>query len=448
MHIQARKLKSGVRYYLRYWEKGKNKCVPRKVLDDDPTFAGIYPFENREDAEFFIKKKYAMADYKNHSYGLSYLKNKKKYYSLDKMTLEFFEDVKESCPMSYESSMLYFSRYVLPYFVFIKKELNVAKWHMFFRDYRNWLRDQARVRSDYSQPEVYMNQNNENKPLSYSSKNHCIRILNSFLKSMVYRNYLPPEVNIKCQSFERYLVDQNARTHKDIVGRDEYEMLKNKLGVSKDFFTVLYNTGMRFSELYSLSSEDLFFEEHVEDGIEDWMKDALIASGYKIYGYVVLTSQIADKVRSREPDGSVKRKPLKGRKSISLKDGRVIPIMDEEAMNVLIERYNRCLDEFDSGKFGVNEKNYFLFDEGVNEIRRDFSGVSSKGFHASCRHSFTTHLIGKTRNQILTRSITGHRSIDVFDRYVHIYEAYLMKATVSKKRQRRLKLADEFFEVG
>ena len=429
MHIQKRKLKSGDRYYLRYWKNKKNICVPRKVIEDDPNFSGKYPFETREATEFFIKKSFTLTEYKNHTAGLLYLKNKKKYFDLDQMTQEFFEDTKETAPRSYESTQLYFARYVLPYFIFNKKELNIAKWHLFFKEYRNWLRYEARTKSDYSQPRLV---NEKNPLLSFSSKNHCIRALNGFLKSMIERNYLSPASSLKCKSFERHLVDENARTYEDIIHEQEFFDIKAKLNESHDLFTIAYHTGMRFNEIYSLSIEDLFFEENVEEGIEDWMKEALKAFGYHIYGYITLKSQMDCKTRQRDENGHVPRKPLKGRKTMDLKDGRIIPIMDEETMNILIKLYNNCVPSYQSKIFGKNKENYFLIPHGVNEIRRDFLKHCKKGTHA-CRHSFISNLVGKTRNQILTRTITGHRSLSAFDRYVHIYQSYMIQATIDRE---------------
>lgn len=429
MHIQKRKLKSGYRYYLRYWKNKKNVCVPKKVIEDDPNFTGVYPFESREEAELFIKKSYALTDYKNHASGLLYLKYKKKYLNLDRMTQEYFEDTVETAPRSYESTQLYFGRYVLPYFLYIKKEINIAKWHLSFKDFRNWLRNEARTKSDYSKPKLV---NDDNPLLSYSSKNHCIRALNGFLKSMIERNYLSAALSLKCKSFERHLVDQNARTYEDIILESDYLDIKSQLKESHDLFTIAYNTGMRFNEIYSLSIADLFFEEHVEKGIEDWMKEVLKASGYKIYGYIILKSQMDSKTRQRNKNGHVPRKPLKGRKTMSLKDGRIIPIMDEETMNILIELYNDCVPAYKKKEFGANKEDYFLISQGVNAIRRDFVKACTKGFHA-CRHSFITNLVGKTRNQILTRTITGHRSLSAFDRYVHIYQSYMVQATLDNE---------------
>lgn len=433
MHIQKRKLKCGDRFYLRYWKNNKNVCIPKKVIEDDKNFKGEYPFKTKEEAQHFIKRCHTFTDYKNHTSGLAYLKEKKKFFSVDKMVREYFEDVVENCPNSHECTILYFSRYVLPYFLFEAKELNVEKWHFYFRDFRLWLRHSARKRSDYSQPDLV---DETNDLLSFSTKNHCIRTLNGFMNSMVERNYLTPASVMRCKCFERKLVDANCRGSDDIIKDVEYKNLKNHLGVSKEFFITLYNTGMRFNELYSLCIEDIFFEEHIEDGIEGWMIDALEKEKHTIYGYLVIKSQVKSKYRVRDKNNHVERKPLKGRSTMDFKDGRVIPITDIETMNIIINRYNQCVDEYQKRIYGTDKKDYFLFPEGVNELRKDFRDVCGKGFHA-CRHSYITNLVGKTRNQILTRAITGHRSLEAFNRYVHIYEEFIKRGIVQKKISKR-----------
>lgn len=441
MHLQPRKLKSKgtTVYYLRFWDNGKNKCVPRKVIEHDPLFRGVYPFETKKQGLEFIEKSTALDDYKRHSKGLSELKRKRKYKDFDDLISIFEKDLKHDSPNSYNTFLGYFDRYVLDFYLVRNKEYNINKWHQYFRDFRLYLREEAyKSRVQKGESELQL--------IAYSTKNHCIRALNSFLKSMRESNFLLPECYVKCPSFKRHLVDQNARTHKDIISIKEFELLKLQLEQSKEFFVCAYHTGMRFMELYSLSIDDIFFQEHVEKGIEDWMKEELYKHGLDIYGYIIIKSQAVSKVRERDINGHVDRKPLKGRKTQTLKDGRVIPITDFETMNILISRYNDVIDDYEKRKYGDDKKNYFLFNEPMNVIRRDFKVHCDKGFH-SCRHSKTTMLIGLTQNIVLSRTIIGHKSIDVFDRYVHIYEEYMQKALQHSsgtiKRRGLLKIVDE-----
>jgi len=436
MHIQERKLASGSRFYLRYWKNGKNCCVSKSAIEKDPSLLGRYPFETRGEAEEFIRKSKTINEFKQHSSGLKYLKDKKEYVDLDKLTSLYYEDIKRWAPESHESIKVFFSKYVLPYFLFIEKESNFLKWHLYFGRFKNWLESDAHKGNDYSKP---LDINTDNPLLSYSSKNHCIRSLNNFFKSLRERGMLPPTFYAKCEAFPKHLVNRTARTHKDLVGEEEFEEIRSKLCDSAyDFFTVLYRTGMRFNELYSLSMSDLYFMDDVmTGGIEESIMEGLKKAGYNVFGYVVLTSQVIDKQRITGKNIDVPRKPLKGRKTMSLADGRIVPIVDSEAMNILIERFNDRCDDLHVLRNGENEKNYFLFNESHNQIRADFRANTKKSFHASCRHTFTTRLVGKTRDQILTRVITGHNSLDSFERYVHIYEEYTMGARREKKARKR-----------
>lgn len=228
------------------------------------------------------------------------------------------------------------------------------------------------------------------------------------------------------------MVQETARGYEDIIHDDEYESLSKKLGESRDFFVVLYNTGMRFNELYSLPFNAIY--EDNED-FPEFMREKFDDLNKEIYGYILLESQIKDKVLKRNKNGQIKRKPLKGRKKISYKDGRIIPIMDAEAWNIIVENYNRAYDEHKKREFISSDKaDYLLFNVEMNRLRRDFLKHCKKGFHA-CRHSFVTNLVGETRDMVITKAITGHKS-DAFFKYLHIFEESMIKAKKSKAKQK------------
>lgn len=453
IHLQKRKLANGREaYYLRYWDKGKNKCVPVRVVRQDRAFRGVYPFPTKEAGEEFIRTSRAMDDYRRHSNGLKYLKDKKAMADFLEMRDEFIIDIKISSPRSWKSGELYLDKYVFPYFLEVVNEFNINKWHLYFKDYRIWLVENAYKSS------VPNNERTGRDLISYSTRNHCIRILNTFLTSMRERGKLIPECEIKCKSFPQHQVNENARGVNDIISELEFERVRRDLRAlfnnnelteeqrgniqgTIDFFTVLYNTGMRFNELYSLSFNDVFFEEDVEQGLATWIKDELKRYNLKLYGYIVIVSQCEHKTRQREElTGEVKRIPLKGRKTKDLKNGRVIPITNKETMEILTRRYDLAFNSFEQSEH-ISEKaeDYFIFNESVNSIRRIFNRVFKKGFHA-CRHSFITNLVGKTNNQILTRAITGHKSISAFERYLHIYEASVQRGIAQTRNHRRRNL--------
>lgn len=443
MHLQKRKLAGGrVGYYLRYWDDNKNKCVPVRVVKSDPSFKGEYPFPSKELGLEFIRKSKALDDFKRHSEGLSFIKDKNAFVNFNKLRDVFIVDLKRNAPNSYEGNIHYFDHYVLPYFVAHIKEYNINKWFLHFKGYRYWLEASAYKSSVANKKSRLTDQD----LISYSTKNHCIRTLNAFLRSMMESNTLAPECNVKCRAFEQHLVDLNARGVEDVIDEIKFIKMRKELeGLCKDpanlsdeviatidFFRILYNTGMRFSELYSLSIADIYFEDEVKKGMELWMIDELEKYDYEIFGYIVIKSQMSSKVRQRNfKTGHVARKPLKGRKTMTNKDGRLIPITDFDTMNTLIERYVDSHKDWKSRSHkSSNKSDYFIFkdSETVNVIRKTFSSIpSSSGFHA-CRHSYVTNLVGVTGNQVLTRAITGHKSISAFDRYLHIYEGLVQKS--------------------
>ena len=105
-------------------------------------------------------------------------------------------------------------------------------------------------------------------------------------------------------------------------------------------------------------------------------------------------------------------------------------------MDIITERYNRCCEEFEKRLYGSERyEDYFLFNESMNSIRRDFVKHCSKGFHAA-RHTFVTKMVGEFQNEVLARTITGIRS-DAFERYLHIYEEFNIKAKVKRRHEQR-----------
>ena len=415
-------------------------------MEKDPDFTGKYPFETRLEAEEFLRRSNALTDYKNHSSGLAYLKGKKKFIELDKMVTLYLEDLKGWAPESHESKSLFFCRYVLPFFIFIQEEENFLKWHLYFMQFKNWLENEARTKTDYSNPKSV---DEKNRLLSYSSKNHCIGALNGFYRSMRDRGVLPSTFSAKCSFFPKHLVNRGNRTYKDLILDDEFEELQKKLEkhefyAAKEFSKVAYNTGMRFNEIYSLSMDDLYFVQDVADGgLQKWVIDKLEEFGKTVWGYIVLTSQVRDKAREPDANKNVERKPLKGRKTMLFKDGRIIPITCKETMNILTERYNRCVEEFNNGKlFGSEYKDYFLFDEHHSDIYGQMRSVGGSGFHIF-RHGFATKLVGLTKNKELAKIITGHGSDESFSRYLHTYEGMVMNA---KKETRLHRLRPRLME--
>lgn len=254
-------------------------------------------------------------------------------------------------------------------------------------------------------------------------------------------NEMSKDCVFKCTGFERDLVDQNARTYKDIIDQvSERRIIKN-LEVGSDFFRLLMETGMRFNEAYSLDMDSIYFEDDLDE-FPTWIIEEFKKKGRKIYGYILLEKQCAHKTRQRdEKTGYVEKKPLKGRKKISLRDGRLVPISSKEVMDIVLDRYNQCVDDYDRRKYISDRyEDYFLFNEGVNAIRRDWQKhANGKKIHCS-RHTAVSRLVGEFQNEVLARVITGIRS-DAFSRYLHIYEEFNTKAKKSGRHHKKKKEA-------
>ncbi|MGE3261927.1 MAG: hypothetical protein AB7K68_09125 [Bacteriovoracia bacterium] len=193
---------------------------------------------------------------------------------------------------------------------------------------------------------------------------------------------------------------------------------------------------MRFNEIYGLSMDDLFVGE-LEDSV---LKPALEEHGIEYFGYIVLESQPADKVRKRHPDGSIARKPLKGRRKIDEKSNRIIPIIDKGLFNCLVGLYKEQEKLLAKKKFGSDLKNYLLFDEltttEVSIALRDAyakTKYKAKSYHC-CRHTRCTELVGQTRDFVLARYWLGHARQETTLRYTHIYQQSVRQ--VRKKKQK------------
>jgi len=280
---------------------------------------------------------------------------------------------------------------------------------------------------------------NSEELIAYSTKNHCIRAYNNFMKYLMEETIIEHHHYVPCSSFDDYLVKKGARTYKDIITDDEFNNLCKVLDKSRDFVIIAYHTGMRFNELLSLPYSAVFEND---DGIPDFMRERFEELGQEVFGYLLLRDQAKGKTAQRDDDGHIERKPLKGRREISLRDARIIPIIDELAWNIIVQNYNDALDKHDKKFYKSSlDEDYLLIDVSMNTIRRDFLKHCKKGIHA-LRHSFVTRLISQVSggDSRIIKLITGHKCEKVFNRYNHIYEELAINAS-KKKRKKKGKLS-------
>jgi integrase len=417
MRVETRSHASGEKYFsFVYWD-GEKRI--RLKQSEHPKFL------TRDAAQEWAKAKEAEFDCAK-ARILRRLAWRTQYYEFSKIADSYIEHCKKVQPNSWANTAIYIDQYIFPFFLNLKKSNNPNNWSLFFDDFKNWLEAEA------------LTIRHPQRLIAYSTKNHCIKTLNTFLAYLVKRNLLDPSNVYKVRGFDSHLI--NSRDSDDVISNVEfseiYQHLLEANSTVAHFFQTAYYTGMRFNEIYGLSMDDLFIGE-LEDAV---LKKALTDHGIEYYGYIVLESQPADKVRKRLKDGSVARKPLKGKRKISEKFNRVIPIIDKDLFNNLVALYKIQEKLFEQRKYGRDLKNYLLFDqmtgtEAAVTLRDAYAKTKfkPKSYHC-CRHTRCTELVGQTRDFVLARYWLGHARQETTLRYTHIYQQSVRQ--VRKKKQR------------
>lgn len=183
----------------------------------------------------------------------------------------------------------------MPFFLEVKKTNNPNDWSMYFEEYKDWLEEKAET---VTAPK---------KLIAYSTKNHCIKTLNTFLDFLLRRNLLDKSNVYKMTGFPASKI--TMRSADSLISKEEFNTI---FGILQDtnplvatFFQTAYYTGMRFNEIYGLSMDDIFMGE-LDDSV---LKKALSDHQLNYFGYIVLESQPAFKIRHRKPNGSIPKNP-------------------------------------------------------------------------------------------------------------------------------------------
>ncbi|BAQ92867.1 integrase family protein [uncultured Mediterranean phage uvMED] len=306
---------------------------------------------------------------------------------------------------SYKLNIYCLKNFVLLYFLEVKKIKSINLWSNHFISFKRWLEQEAKTK--------------KNKRLSYSTINTIIKNLNSFMTFLVKEKHINPQETKRISLFKK---DKLKKMNlEDAISKIEFEKILKSLQKTKpyvgDFFQVMYNTGLRFSECFSLPMCSVVHSKLIGD-----FHNQLEHMGMFYYGYILLKSQCATKTRKRNKDGSISRKPLKRMKSVS--DGhRYIPIFDRETWNTLIRLSRNALVDFNKDKYGTSEENYLLFENlSYNSAVREFRKASQdckirhKGYKA-CRHAYAFRLIKRTQSYTLSNHILGHSTLEAFTNY-------------------------------
>ena len=175
------------------------------------------------------------------------------------------------------------------------------------------------------------------------------------------------------------------------------------------------------------------------------MNKALTDHKIDYYGYIVLESQPANKIRNRLPNGTIVRKPLKGKLAINEKYNRLVPIIDKELFNNLVKLYKIQQSKFKQKIYGSNPKDYMLFENLTSTtaalaLRQAYEKTkfTHKSYHC-CRHTRCTELVGSTRDFVLARYWLGHSRQETTLRYTHIYQ---QSARTAKKKKQTIELLE------
>lgn len=345
------------------------------------------------------------------------------FYEFGKL-LELYEShQRKKAPNSYKNNIHYLKYYVLPFFLSVKKCNNISMWFDYYAEFKDWLDDNARLIK------------NPEQKISYASKNHAIKALNTFMESLFRKGIV--DRYFKCESFPGHKI--NEKGVDDIIKDEEMEQIYHQLLRDNHprealFFRFLFFTGMRFNEALGIHPGNIY-----EGSIENKMLlKHLAQEQITYYGYLVLDSQPAHDTRGlRDTNGLIHRKPLKGKHRIDDKSARTVVIIDKVLWNELVKEHNRILMLYDQKIFGNDIDQYPIFDgiDKTSSSRRlkdayKKCGLRYRSWHC-CRHTRATLLIGQTSNTLLTKLWLGHSSDKVLSRYVHIYEAVIRSA---KKR--------------
>lgn len=430
MYWQKRKDRSGKIYYsFIQWDPVNRKNIRLRASEvpaDITTDAGADEFCRVRDAEheatrFRIERKLVW---------------QKKFYDFEKLQKIFESEIKKRAPNSWRQVLYFLKQYVFDFFLNHKQSNNLNNWYLYFEEFRDWL--------EQAQP----SQQTKTGQLSYSSKNHAISTLNTFLDVMHRKGKM--EMAPKCQKFASHLIGR--RTVDDVLSDEEIDVIHARLReldpteLAADFFLVLVNTGLRLGEGLGISMAD-FFPDELRD---DKLARALKMCDVKSIGYISLESQLKDGGKPRGSDGTVRRKPLKGRRKIEPGLGRIVPLVSRRVFNILAKRWNQQRELLEAKKHGKEPSDYLLFDGLTNAsysriLVAAYTGTRFRHKSPHCaRHTFATNFAGLVcGNPLICAMVLGHKDQETTMGYIHLYEAINRKARSQELRREPIKIIAE-----
>lgn len=422
MQVEIRKLRNGKEYYsFVYRDNGKRIRLKQENHPKFDSYEQAVKWARIQGANIDCVKVRAMKR----------LAWKNQFFDFLELSRKFTLSIKKTQPNSWENCSFYFEHYVLQFFLEIKSVNNINNWSIYFEEFKSWLEESA-----------YTIKNNP-ALISYSSKNHCIKALNAFLIFARNNQLVDPSNVYKISVFPASKL--KSRDVEALIDKNEYECIYSILKEMNEdvavMFQCAYWTGMRFSEIFGLSLDDLIQGKIGHNSIGNFLDKHEI----DYCGYIVLESQPKSKIRLREKDGSILRKPLKGKKVISTKNSRLIPIIRKELFNNLVKYYKIQTEKYNSGVYGKDRKHYIFFEDvnrtlAMNNLKKAYEKTSYKfkSFHC-CRHTRCTELVGETGDFSLAQTWLGHSRLETTMKYIHIFQQANMNA---KKKTQEIDFLD------
>ena len=231
MRTELRKLANGEEYYSFVYYDGEKRIRLKK--SSHPLFT------KRDDAEAWARAQEGIHESAK-ARIIRRLEWKTQYYKFAKLSEDYIESCKKTQPNSWKNTEFYLEHYVMPYFLEVKKTNNPNDWSMYFEEYKDWLEECAET---VTAPK---------RLIAYSTKNHCIKTLNTFLDFLKRRNLLDKANVYKMTGFPASKI--TMRSADALISKEEfktiYGLLQDTNPLVATFFQTAYYTGMRFNEIY------------------------------------------------------------------------------------------------------------------------------------------------------------------------------------------------------
>lgn len=391
------KLKSTgeTKWRYKYYREGKHVTVPQKSL----------PYIPKSEAQAEALRKQLEADYEAEKVEERQLSEwHEKYYSFRELFNQFEIYRKRVAKNSWKDKLSYFNNYVLHFFLEIKEAENLNLWANHREEFKNWLTTREKKRGTGN--------------LSTQTMNHIFTEYNCFIDLMYSKGKC--KNNLKIDLYEKS--ELNERNADDLITLEEYEFIRSQLeGVWQDFYTILYWTGMRINELYSMSLADVHRNQIPHEQLRQLL-EAVFKEKPKCY--FLLKHQLKDRKK-------ISFKPLKSKKKINEKNTRYVPIYNTDAFNALAKYVRKQREEF---KNGTPADRCMLFlgefnlDKLNGRIQKAYEGSNLYQYKSAhlTRHAYATYLGGKDLSGVIQKLVLGHNE-QTAARYNHLHETLVRK---------------------